>query len=140
MTSGYPDYSKVVNPGVTRWAPGTEFGNITSAGAVSANSFATIYYEIPDNGYFYILDKSFIWTDIVGLVTASISFAMNYPAPTWIVIADKVQEGSMEILPYTFVSIALTHPAGLRWMVYNPNDVARNVSLYATMYRYKSTV
>ena len=134
-----PDYQQAVTPGVTRWAPGTQFGNLAWDGDVTANNLQVINYAIPNNGYEYVVDTTFIYTAIVGLVPCSMFSCADYGTPVWIVLAAMEDEGQAKFNPFTFESMALRYPQALRWMISNQNNVTRHVYLYATMYRYLSS-
>ena len=131
-----PDYQQATVPSVTRWAPGTEFGNIAWSGSVAANTEQTIYYAIPNNGYYYVIDKVFLVSSAIGLFAGNIKFCDDYGSPTWVELAFKAGEWTFEFNPFTFVSMALTYPQGLSWHLWNFDNLARTMYLYVTMYRY----
>lgn len=135
-----PDYNVSVVPSNVRWAEGTEFGAVSWSGTLTAGETKLITYEIPNNGYNYVLDKVFVYTYIVGLVPMSMVVCSNFASPTWIALASKEAEGCSEFNPFSFVSMTLRAPQGLGWYVINQNNVSRSVSIFATMYRYLSSV
>lgn len=134
-----PDYQQAVTPGVTRWSPGTEFGNLSWDALVAANTTQNIDYQIPNNGYEYVVDTTFLYTSCLGLVCICMQYCNNYASPTWVIIGSKNGEGWLQINPFTFQSMSLRYPQALRYTTLNPNNVSRWMALYATMYRYLSS-
>ena len=141
--SDYPDqpyYYQAVVPTTVRLAEGTEFGAVAWSGTLTAGETKLITYQIPNNGYNYVLDKVFVYTTIVGLVPMSIVVCSDFAYHTWIALASKEAEGCSEFNPFSFVSMTVRSPQGLGWYVINQNNISRSVSLFATMYRYLSSV
>lgn len=131
-----PDFHPRVSPGVTRWAPGTDYGVISWSGNVAALGNQYITYAFPSNGYYYVLDKVFIYTEIVGLVPMSLEYCNDAGAPAWVVLATKKGNPTDEFIPFTFVSMNLCYPNALRWNIVNMNNVIRAAYMFATLYRY----
>ena len=134
-----PDYQQAVVPSVVRWAPGTEFGNLSWTGKVAAGATQNVDYAIPNNGFEYVIDTTFVYTACVGLVPASMSYCNNYASPSWIVIAIKEEESTIQFNPFSFQSMSLRYPQAIRYSIINQNNVTRAMQLYATMYRYLSS-
>lgn len=134
-----PDYQQAVTPGVTRWAPGTSFGSVVSTGAFAGNSEHDVNYAIPNDGYRYVVDKSFTTFDGVGVFTVIMEVCLNYAAPTWVQLAVGVNQQVVELSPFEFVSMSIRYPQGLRWRIFNTNNIVRNYWLYANIYRYMAT-
>lgn len=133
-----PDFEQSVTPGVVRWAPGTEFGAVSWNGAVTALTEHVVYYEIPDDGYRYVMDKSFIKSDYVGMLQMDLSVCPVYTTPAWSKLCRVVGDGTFEFSPFAFVSMSLIHPQGIKWQIFNYNNVGRTFYLTAGFYRYSS--
>jgi hypothetical protein len=131
-----PDFQQSVTPGVVRWAPGTEFGAVTWAGSVAAVTEHQVNYAIPDDGYRYVIDKTFLMSNYVGVLEMDMSVCLDYDNPTWINLGRVVGEGCLELSPFAFISMSIRHPQGLRWHIFNNNNVARTFSLTAGLYKY----
>jgi len=134
-----PDYHQASTPGVTRWAPGTEYGSVYWHADVNANTNQEVTYDFPNNGYLYVLDKVFIVSAHVGIVASGFGFCNDVAAPVWILIAATEHETILEYQPFSFVSMALGYPQGLKWWIYNSNNVSRHFDMIATLYRYLSS-
>jgi hypothetical protein len=134
-----PDFEQSVTPGVVRWAPGTEFGAVSWNGSVAAMTEHQVNYAIPDDGYRYVVDKTFLMSNYVGVLQMSIQICLDYDDPTWTFLGHATDEGCLQISPFSFVSMSIKHPQGLSWKIYNYNNVARYFYLDCGMYRYLST-
>ena len=137
--SDQPDYHSRSTPGVTRWAPGTEFGNISWTGDVAANTIKEVVFPMPNTNYYYVIDKTFIHSNIVGNIPVAVFICADNGTPVWSVIAVTEQEQRAELAAFTFVSMSLCYPQAIKVAVKNTNNVTRSVSIYTSMYRYLSS-
>lgn len=135
-----PDYQQAVTPGLTRWAPGTQFGTLAWDGDVVAGDTHDILFTVPNNGYQYVIDTTFIYTMCVGMVPCSMWYCPDTADPVWVVLAAIEDETAVKFNPFVFQSMVLAYPQGLKWMVSNQNAVTRHVYVYATMYRYLASM
>ena len=132
-----PDFHPRVTPGITRWAPGTEFGTIAWDNHVPAVTIQTIIYAFPNNGYLYVIDKIFAWRDTNGVTPISMEVCDDIGTPVWNMVALLEMDQSIELTPFSMVSMVLAYPMAVRWEVNNSCNVAKWLALHATMYRYK---
>ena len=132
----YPDYHPGSTPGVVRWAPGTEFGAIAYDNTIAAGVTQVISYSFPDDGYFYVIDKVFCWRDNNGVTPFPMSVCPNIALPVWTIIGLLEMDQSIDMTPFTMVSMVMAYPMAIKWDITNPCNSAKWYALHATMYRY----
>ena len=93
-------------------------------------------WNIPDDGYYYLIDTIFFGMDHLYIFGASIDLALDQSAPVWSTLAYKTKEGCTELVVSRMGSFALKYPKAVRFRVYNYRATTVNLYLYCNYFKY----
>jgi hypothetical protein len=103
---------------------------------LAASSTGTSIWNIPDDGYYYLIDTIFFIVNHFQPFDAFLDLANDQAAPSWYTLANKRGKGDLDLIVSRMGSFSLKYPRAVRFRVYNYRTSTIQWSVFCNYFKY----
>jgi hypothetical protein len=137
MVQDYPDYMQDVDRSPVQKTGYQIYGVHSAENQVAAaNNLSSDIWNIPDDGYYYLVESVYFIANHLFAFDGYISMAYDQLAPSFFIVSYKRNEGDVQLDMSAFGSFAIRYPVALAFRMFNYRSVSTIWSVYVNYYKY----